>query len=96
MPAWTINLLEALQEIAEVENCLIDGRPPVILHGNNTLKTATRMAAEKMNLDPQSLRGRIGTPETPGRVWRRWRYDKEQERKTGDPYGENPPRRKLP
>ncbi|MDO8683959.1 MAG: hypothetical protein Q7N50_10815 [Armatimonadota bacterium] len=57
-----------MQEIAEVENALIDGYPPATLIGSHK-KTALRIASNRLNVDTQSMRRRIGTPDQPGTFW---------------------------
>ena len=51
-----LNKLPATQEIAEVENALIDGYPPSVMVGSHIRKTALRVAADRMGVEPQSLR----------------------------------------
>lgn len=72
MPAFSLSDIDVLHEIAEVENALIDGFPPNTLIGSHD-KTALRVAAERLNIDPQSMRRRIGTQERGGAFWTKFR-----------------------
>lgn len=73
MGAWSHDRDLAAYEIAHVENALIDGNPPVpIRAGNNRQFTAGRVAADHMGIERQSLYGRIGAPDMPGRFFRHY------------------------
>src|SRR3990167_6475920 len=72
MPAFLLSDLDVLHEIAEVENALIDGFPPNTLIGSHD-KTALRVAAERLNIDPQSMRRRIGTKDRGGAFWTKFK-----------------------
>lgn len=74
MPVFSGDKLSSLQEVAEVENALIDGYPATVLKGNSTQTSALRAAADRLLVDPQSLRGRIGTPTRPGRIFKRYAF----------------------
>ena len=70
MSVLAVDEMSALQEIAEVENALLDGYPPAVVTGSNKTYTATREAANRLGTDPQSMRTRVGTPKAPGRIYR--------------------------
>ena len=74
MPAFSQDSISALQEIAQVENALIDGYPAAVFVGNNKIPTALREASDRMGINTQALRNRIGTPERPGLLWKRFKY----------------------
>lgn len=71
MPGFSLDRIGAIQEIAEVENALIDGYPPHTMIGRHT-KTALRAAADRMGLESQSMRRRVGTPEVTGSLFKRF------------------------
>lgn len=75
MPALSIDAWTALREAAEVENALRDGHPPpgelvIGSHG----KGAIRVAAIRLQVSDQSLRRRIGSPECPGLITKRFGF----------------------
>ena len=70
----TVNELAALQEIAQVENALLDGHPATTIIGSHQRKSALRVAAERMGVNTQSLRSRIGTSEIPGSIWTNYHF----------------------
>jgi hypothetical protein len=71
MPVFSLTLEEAQREIAEVEKALQEGYPPPgqVLLGRHE-KTATRQAADALGVVPQSLIGRIGSPQKAGSAHR--------------------------
>ena len=75
MPAFSIDRDQAVREIAAVERALEEGHPPpgVLPIGATALKGALRVAVERLQLgSDQSLRRRIGTPQSPGSIFRRF------------------------
>jgi hypothetical protein len=68
MPALSLDEELATYEVALVENALIDGHPPPGKHrlGNRNSKSALRVAADRLGIDAQTLRQRVGTPGFPG------------------------------
>jgi hypothetical protein len=64
---------EALQEIAEVENALIDGYPHTPLIGNHK-KGCIRIASERLRINDQALRSRTGTPTSIGSIELRYGF----------------------
>jgi hypothetical protein len=71
MPAWSLDEDRAVYEVAHVENALRDGFPiGPGLAGH--MVGAIREAADRMGINDQSLRRRIGTPERPGAIHRRY------------------------
>jgi len=85
----------ALREIAAAEQALREGYPPphLVLPGSNVRKTAIRIVAERLGLDPQTLRGHVGDEHNVGRIWKRFeiRVDWEQYRPASAPPPEPPP-----
>ena len=73
MPALSIDHEMALYEAAAVENALFDGYPPPgdLVIGTHD-KGAMRVAAVRVGVNEQSLRRRIGTPEAPGAIEKRF------------------------
>ena len=59
---------DALLDIAAVEKALAEGYPPpgVIVQGQNNIKTAVRVASERLNISANTFRSRIGTQDVPG------------------------------
>jgi hypothetical protein len=73
VPALSIDQERAKYEAAAVENALFDGYPPPgqILIGRHTVG-AVREAANRLNIPDQTLRRRVGTPDSPGMITIRW------------------------
>jgi hypothetical protein len=65
VPVYSTKIDEAAREIAEVENALRDGHPPKTIIGSHQ-KSAVRVAAERLSVNTQALRGRIGSPDLTG------------------------------
>jgi hypothetical protein len=70
MGDWTF----ALKEIEAVETALREGHPPpgLPIPGSNKRRSAIRIAADRLGLDPQTLRQHVGSEDHPGRIWRRF------------------------
>lgn len=73
MPAYSLDRDQAIYEIAHVENALYDGYAPPgqVLLGSHQ-ETALRVAADRIGVEQQSIRGRCGTPKKIGSTQRRW------------------------
>lgn len=73
MGVYTLDEIEALRETAEVENALFDGYPEKPRPSNATIKRPScfSIAADRLGLIPESLRGRIGTSSSTGANFRR-------------------------
>jgi len=94
MPPYSHSLQQAKREIAQVEKALAEGHPPEgQLPGRNWQKTAIRIAAERLGIDPQSLRSRIGSPRAPKscRHWVRYRIKVDWSKYVPPPEVEPPP-----
>lgn len=73
MPAWSIDEVDALREIAEVENALFDGYPIDPYQGSHQ-KGCIRIAAERLRINDQSLRRRVGSRHSPGAITIRYGF----------------------
>lgn len=73
MPAWSIDEVDALREIAEVENALFDGYPIDPYQGSHQ-KGCIRIAAERLRINDQALRRRVGSRNSPGAITIRYGF----------------------
>jgi len=71
MVAFSLTRERAQELIAAVELALTEGYSPSTLYGSHT-KSALRVAADRLGIIPQSLRGMVGTPTHPGSIFRRY------------------------
>ena len=72
MPAYSITRDQAVREIAEVERALDESYPPTTPKPGGEEKTAIGIAAERMAIGAQSLRGRVGKPGRNGSTFRKF------------------------
>lgn len=72
MPTAIVTIEQARLEIAEVEKALSEGYPPVPALIGSHQKTAIRIAAERLGVVSRSLADRIGRPDRPGSIYRRY------------------------
>ena len=63
---------QAVREIAAVEQALGEGYPPPGMAGDNTVRGAVRIAADRLNLPQQTLFNRVGNSDSPGTNYRRF------------------------
>ena len=74
MPVLSVDLMDAIQEVAHVENALIDGyAPPGGQDIGSHARTAIRKAADDLGIDPQALRRRVGMANCVGAHARRFK-----------------------
>lgn len=69
MPALSPGNFDALHEIAEVENALIDGHPASTVIGRHQ-KSAARIASDRLGADRAKFSERVGSPDRKGRYWK--------------------------